>query len=251
MAFRIIENFPRDLLVADCYKVRFLALKLKNSKVRTANLFNWSDWFRAEIFGWRFAKPFNSFKKLLEINEPALRRGSWVKLNAKLPTLIDLFLLDSQRKSFLFSAGHVRKIRIPSCIEFEIRTNACRGYCLSYSMPSTKEALSINPKQILTSVSQCCTIQETEDVSEAHSECGIHGEKNLFICATRCCCRSTARAIRPLYRLASRWFKFLNLILISGTCSGPWCSIRAVVVFLWCETCRFTCFFFNFCKFTK
>lgn len=66
--------------------------------------------------------------------------------------------------------GHIRKIRIPKCVEFEIRTNACRGYCVSYAIPSSKESISINPNQKLTSVSQCCNIMDTEDVSNSSKQ---------------------------------------------------------------------------------
>jgi hypothetical protein len=63
----------------------------------------------------------------------------------------------------LFS-GHTQRISIPDCVEFDITTNACRGYCVSYSIPSNEETLRVNPNQLLTSVGQCCNIMETEDV---------------------------------------------------------------------------------------
>lgn len=63
-------------------------------------------------------------------------------------------------------AGHTQRISIPDCVEFDITTNACRGYCVSYSIPSNEETLRVNPNQLLTSVGQCCNIMETEDVSK-------------------------------------------------------------------------------------
>jgi len=69
------------------------------------------------------------------------------------------------RLIFCLFPGITRWIKIPGCIKFSITTNACRGYCLSYSVPSGSETLNINPKQVITSVGQCCNIMETEDVS--------------------------------------------------------------------------------------
>nr|CAD7438978.1 unnamed protein product [Timema bartmani] len=59
--------------------------------------------------------------------------------------------------------GHTRKISIPDCVEFHITTNACRGYCESWSIPSAVETLRVNPHQAITSVGQCCNIMDTED----------------------------------------------------------------------------------------
>lgn len=62
--------------------------------------------------------------------------------------------------------GHTRKISIPDCVEFHITTNACRGFCESWSIPSAVDTLRANPFQLITSVGQCCNIMDTEDVSE-------------------------------------------------------------------------------------
>lgn len=35
--------------------------------------------------------------------------------------------------------GHTRTISIPGCVKFNISTNACRGYCLSYSIPASED----------------------------------------------------------------------------------------------------------------
>ncbi|KAK6636185.1 hypothetical protein RUM43_009838 [Polyplax serrata] len=58
---------------------------------------------------------------------------------------------------------HTRKVSIPDCVEFHITTNACRGFCESWSIPSAIETLRVNPFQLITSVGQCCNIMETED----------------------------------------------------------------------------------------
>nr|CAD7261961.1 unnamed protein product [Timema shepardi] len=63
--------------------------------------------------------------------------------------------------------GHTRKISIPDCVEFHITTNACRGYCESWSIPSAVETLRVNPHQAITSVGQCCNIMDTEDLAKA------------------------------------------------------------------------------------
>lgn len=61
-------------------------------------------------------------------------------------------------------SGHTRKISIPDCVEFRITTNACRGYCESWAVPSTIDTLFSNREQSITSVGQCCNIIDTEDV---------------------------------------------------------------------------------------
>ncbi len=74
-----------------------------------------------------------------------------------------VFLTSTLLLNDLFS-GHTQRISIPDCVEFDITTNACRGYCVSYSIPSNEETLRVNRNQLLTSVGQCCNIMETEDV---------------------------------------------------------------------------------------
>lgn len=67
--------------------------------------------------------------------------------------------------TFIHVSGHTRKISIPGCVEFRITTNACRGYCESWAVPSPADTVIINPNQRITSVGQCCNIMDTEDVS--------------------------------------------------------------------------------------
>ncbi|KAK4010193.1 putative Glycoprotein hormone alpha 2 subunit-related protein [Daphnia magna] len=61
--------------------------------------------------------------------------------------------------------GHTRRVTIPDCVAFMITTNACRGYCESWSVPSSWEALLKNPDKMITSVGQCCNIMASEDVT--------------------------------------------------------------------------------------
>lgn len=64
--------------------------------------------------------------------------------------------------------GNTRKISIPDCVEFHITTNACRGFCESYAVPSmpwgTMGGLFKPPKPVV-SVGQCCNMMESEEVS--------------------------------------------------------------------------------------
>lgn len=60
--------------------------------------------------------------------------------------------------------GHTRKISIPDCVEFQMTTNACRGFCESFAVPSTFAIGIHRPEQPVTSVGQCCNIMDTEDV---------------------------------------------------------------------------------------
>lgn len=60
--------------------------------------------------------------------------------------------------------GHTRNISIPDCVEFKITTNACRGFCESWSLPSIMLGFKRHP---VTSLGQCCNIMESEDVRSA------------------------------------------------------------------------------------
>ncbi|CAL8143619.1 unnamed protein product [Orchesella dallaii] len=83
--------------------------------------------------------------------------------------------------------GHTRKVQIPECVEFTITTNACRGYCESFAVPSAWYRLQNNPSQAITSVGQCCNIMETEDVT-VNVMC-VDGQKELvFKSAKSCAC---------------------------------------------------------------
>ncbi|KAH7642783.1 G protein alpha-like subunit [Dermatophagoides farinae] len=83
--------------------------------------------------------------------------------------------------------GHTQKIDIPGCINFELTSNACRGYCVSYAIPSNQETLLVNGKQMITSVGNCCAMTETE-VMSVRVMCR-NGPKDIkFKSATKCGC---------------------------------------------------------------
>lgn len=91
--------------------------------------------------------------------------------------------------SFIFLyPGNTRNIEIPDCVEFSITTNACRGFCESYAVPSAPlTAGTLRPPKPVTSVGQCCNIMESEDKHVRVSCMG--GSKNLtFKSATKCSC---------------------------------------------------------------
>lgn len=79
-----------------------------------------------------------------------------------------------QRILHICISGHTRTVRIPGCVEFDVSTNACRGFCVSYSIPSSEDSLRTNPYQTITSFGECCNIMETEDVSKLHSRCIVY-----------------------------------------------------------------------------
>ena len=64
-------------------------------------------------------------------------------------------------------AGHTRGVKIPGCVPFQVTTNACRGFCLSYAIPSPTHTVAYNPNYIITSRAECCGIIDTHDVSIA------------------------------------------------------------------------------------
>ena len=61
--------------------------------------------------------------------------------------------------------GHSRSVKIEGCVEFNVTTTACRGYCLSYAIPSSSRTLRTNPQHKITSRAECCSIEQTHDVS--------------------------------------------------------------------------------------
>lgn len=63
-------------------------------------------------------------------------------------------------------SGHTRIVQIPGCLQFNVTTNACRGFCESYAIPSSQRTLLANRRHFLTSRAECCGIEETHDVSE-------------------------------------------------------------------------------------
>ncbi|XP_044754588.1 thyrostimulin alpha-2 subunit [Coccinella septempunctata] len=113
---------------------------------------------------------------------------SWFLIN--LLPILNAFLIntametDGWRKPGCHKVGHTRKISIPDCVEFKMTTNACRGYCESWAVPTHHK---VNPAQPITSIGQCCNIMETEPV-EARVLC-VDGIRTLtFKSATSCSC---------------------------------------------------------------
>ncbi|XP_049868217.1 thyrostimulin alpha-2 subunit [Pectinophora gossypiella] len=91
---------------------------------------------------------------------------------------------ESWRKPGCHRIGHTRNISIPDCLPFNITTNACRGFCESWSLPSIMLGFKRHP---VTSLGQCCNIMESEDV-QAKALC-LDGVRNLvFKSAVSCAC---------------------------------------------------------------
>lgn len=68
--------------------------------------------------------------------------------------------------------GNTRKISIPECVEFHITTNACRGFCESYAVPSMiwgnggySLGAILKPTKPVVSVGQCCSMMSSEEVT--------------------------------------------------------------------------------------
>lgn len=84
--------------------------------------------------------------------------------------------------------GHTRKISIQDCVEFTITTNACRGFCNSYSVPSPtilSRAATVRPTKPVTSIGECCNIMETEDVNV--SVFCLNGMRNVTFKSAKVC----------------------------------------------------------------
>ncbi|XP_045768849.1 thyrostimulin alpha-2 subunit [Maniola jurtina] len=96
----------------------------------------------------------------------------------------NLLLAESWRKPGCHRMGHTKTISIPDCVEFKITTNACSGYCESWSLPSIMLGFKRHP---VTSLGQCCNIMESEDIP-VKVLC-LDGERNLiFKSAVTCDC---------------------------------------------------------------
>ncbi|XP_062121298.1 thyrostimulin alpha-2 subunit [Drosophila sulfurigaster albostrigata] len=85
--------------------------------------------------------------------------------------------------------GNTRKISIPNCVEFTITTNACRGFCESYAVPSIPSAVSglFRPPKPVVSVGQCCNMMKSEEI-QRRVLC-MEGVRNVtFKSAISCSC---------------------------------------------------------------
>lgn len=86
--------------------------------------------------------------------------------------------------------SYTRKVQIPDCIEFSLTTNACRGFCESFAVPSSFAIGAHRPTnnhQPVTSVGQCCNIMDSEEV-KVKVLC-LNGIRDVnFKSATNCSC---------------------------------------------------------------
>ncbi|XP_041351877.1 thyrostimulin alpha-2 subunit-like [Gigantopelta aegis] len=87
--------------------------------------------------------------------------------------------------------AHSRRVQIPGCIAFHVKTNACRGYCLSWAYPSPSNTRDANPNHIITSRAECCSIDETHDV-KVRVRC-IDGFREIVFKSARSCACSICR----------------------------------------------------------
>ncbi|XP_050314227.1 thyrostimulin alpha-2 subunit [Anthonomus grandis grandis] len=81
--------------------------------------------------------------------------------------------------------GHTRKISIRDCVSFDITTNACRGFCESWAIPSDPQNSQIT--QPVTSIGACCNIMETEPM-EVRVLCKDGIRTFVFKSAVNCDC---------------------------------------------------------------
>lgn len=86
-------------------------------------------------------------------------------------------------KSVTLLTGHTRNISIPNCVQFSISTNACRGYCLSFAVPSSLKGF----VQPITSMAECCNMMDS-DLVETKVLC-VDGFRTItFKSALSCSC---------------------------------------------------------------
>ncbi|XP_066260952.1 thyrostimulin alpha-2 subunit [Euwallacea similis] len=81
--------------------------------------------------------------------------------------------------------GHTRTVNPRDCVSFEITTNACRGFCESWAIPSDPQNTEIS--QPVTSVGECCNIMETEPI-EVRVLCKEGIRSFVFKSAVKCDC---------------------------------------------------------------
>jgi len=88
--------------------------------------------------------------------------------------------------------GNTRNIAIPDCVTFPITTNACRGFCESYAVPSIPWGGGnmvglLKPPKPVVSVGQCCNMMESEEI-KIRLLC-IDGLRNITLkSAVSCSC---------------------------------------------------------------
>ncbi|KAF7270134.1 glycoprotein hormone alpha 2 [Rhynchophorus ferrugineus] len=84
-----------------------------------------------------------------------------------------------------YKVGHTRKVNIRDCVSFDITTNACRGFCESWAIPSDPQNSQIT--QPVTSIGTCCNIMETEPI-EVRVLCKEGIRTFVFKSAVTCAC---------------------------------------------------------------
>ncbi|KAK3784571.1 hypothetical protein RRG08_003379 [Elysia crispata] len=83
--------------------------------------------------------------------------------------------------------GNNRMVRIPGCVAFEMATNACRGYCVSYAIPSPAHTTEFNTNFIITSRAACCGIVDAFD-TKVRVLCRDGYREFTFKSASSCAC---------------------------------------------------------------
>ncbi|NP_001191641.1 glycoprotein hormone alpha subunit isoform X2 [Aplysia californica] len=89
--------------------------------------------------------------------------------------------------------GHTRTVSIPGCVSFEVTTNACRGFCVSYAIPSPSHTLAVNRNFVITSRAECCGIVDTHDV-KVWVACRSGFQQKTFKSARSCQCSICRRS---------------------------------------------------------
>ncbi|XP_077861716.1 thyrostimulin alpha-2 subunit-like [Saccoglossus kowalevskii] len=85
--------------------------------------------------------------------------------------------------------GYVKTVRVPGCHEEEVRMNACRGYCTSYSYLSSPATLEASGgTHIFTAKGSCCTIDETHNVAVTLQCQNGKVYRDVFKSAKSCVC---------------------------------------------------------------
>ncbi|KAL9924251.1 thyrostimulin alpha-2 subunit [Glossina fuscipes] len=116
----------------------------------------------------------------------------WKVITLLLLSILLVFAKENWIRPGCHKVGNTRKIAIPECVEFHITTNACRGFCESYAVPSaawSSAAVSsfFKPTKPVISVGQCCNMMESEEIQK-RVLC-INGMRNFtFKSAVSCSC---------------------------------------------------------------
>lgn len=84
--------------------------------------------------------------------------------------------------------GHSRTIEKPGCVKFRVKLNACRGYCVSYTIPIPfKQRFPAPEEQETLTKASCCNTISTEDIYVT-TLCHSGFKKFTFKSAKDCSC---------------------------------------------------------------